>query len=110
MTPRITWSFRAGRRGYAVLGGKYGEPRLVRLGALRWPALALSMLALAMPFFLPYLALVNTAFSRIASQLIGPETITLHNVRFAFFELSSTMPALKNTFLLAGLTATLGAL
>src|SRR6476646_8147197 len=29
-----------GRRGYAVLGGKYGAPRLIRLGAWRWPAVA----------------------------------------------------------------------
>ena len=27
-----------GRRGYAVLGGKYGAPRLIRLGVWRWPA------------------------------------------------------------------------
>src|SRR6187455_2688031 len=29
-----------GRRGYAVVGGKSGPPRLVRLGPLRWPAVA----------------------------------------------------------------------
>ena len=99
-----------GRRGYAVLGGKYGEPRLVRLGWLRWPAAALALLVLAMPLFLPYAALFNSAFSRVASKLVTFDTITLHNVRFTFLELSSTMPALKNTFLLATASATLGAL
>ena len=99
-----------GRRGYAVLGGKYGEPRLIKLGALKWPAAALALLVLAMPLFLPYAALFNSAFSRVASRVISVETITLHNFRFTFFELSSTMPALKNTFLLATSTATLGAL
>ena len=99
-----------GRRGYAVLGGKYGAPRLIRLGALRIPAAALAMLVLALPLFLPYGALINTAFSPIASQFVTPATATLHNVRFAFFELSSTMPALKNTFLLALSSATLGGL
>ena len=98
-----------GRRGYAVLGGKYGEPRLVRLGAWRLPAAALALLVLAMPLFLPYAALFNSAFSRVASRLVTLDTITLHNVRFTFLELSSTMPALKNTFLLATLSATLGA-
>jgi iron(III) transport system permease protein len=99
-----------GRRGYAVLGGKYGAPRPIRLGAWRWPALALALVVLAMPLFLPYAALLNTAFSRISSQLLTPETFTLHNVVFTFGELSSTLPALKNTFLLATATATLGGL
>ena len=97
-----------GRRGYAVLGGKYGAPRLIRLGVLRGPALALALFVLAMPLFLPYAALINTAFSPVSSQLVTPATFTLHNVRFTFVELSSTMPALKNTFLLATATATLG--
>jgi iron(III) transport system permease protein len=99
-----------GRRGYSVLGGKYGAPRLVRLGALRWPALAFAMIVLMMPVGLPYLALLNTAFSRVASRLITFDTITLHNIHFTFFELSSTMPALKNTIILAVLSASLCAL
>ncbi|MDP1752662.1 MAG: iron ABC transporter permease [Reyranella sp.] len=99
-----------GRRGYAVLGGKYGEPRLIRLGALKWPAVGLALVVLAMPLFLPYAALFNSAFSRVASRIISVETATLHNFRFTFLELSSTMPALKNTFLLAVSSATVGAL
>ena len=99
-----------GRRGYAVLGGKYGEPRVIRLGLLKWPAVALAMIVLAMPLFLPYAALFNSAFSRVASRIVSFETATLHNFRFTFLELSSTMPALKNTFLLAASSATLGAL
>lgn len=99
-----------GRRGYAVLGGKYGEPRLIRLGWLKGPAVALAMIVLAMPLFLPYAALFNSAFSRVASRIVSFETATLHNFRFTFLELSSTMPALKNTFLLAASSATLGAL
>jgi len=97
-----------GRRGYAVLGGKYGAPRLIRLGAWRWPAVALAMVVLAMPLFLPYAALINTAFSRISSHIVTPETFTLRNVKFTFGELSSTWPALQNTFLLATATATVG--
>ena len=103
-------SLALGRRGYAVLGGKYGQPRLVRLGWLRWPAVALALLVLALPLFLPYAALFNSAFSRVASKLVTFDTITLHNVRFTFLELSSTMPALENTFLLATASATVGAL
>ena len=101
-------SMALGRRGYAVLGGKYGAPRLVRLGWLRWAAVSFAMLVLAMPLFLPYAALINTVFSPVSSQLVTFETASLHNIRFTFWELSSTLPALKNTFILAVASATLG--
>ena len=42
------------------------------------------------------------------SQLVTFETASLHNIRFTFWELSSTLPALKNTFILAVASATLG--
>ncbi len=99
-----------GRRGYAVLGGKYGAPRLIRLGAWRWTACAVALLVLSLPLFLPYAALVNTAFSRVSSQFIGFDNVTFRNVKFTFWELSSTLPALEHTFLLAVSAATLGAL
>src|SRR4029078_7273081 len=95
-----------GRRGYAVVGGKSGPPRLVRLGALRWPVLLVCLGVLCLPVFLPYGALLTAAFSRIPSQLLTFETATLHNVRFVFFELSATKLAMKNTFLLGALAAT----
>src|SRR5215218_3827044 len=52
-----------GRRGYSVLGGKSGEPRLIRLGRAKWLAFAACLLVLMMPVFLPYGALVNAAFA-----------------------------------------------
>jgi len=98
-----------GKRGYAVLGGKYGAPRVVRLGGLRLPAAALAIFILSLPLFLPYAALLNTAFSPVSSQFVTPETFTLRNVFFTFRELSSTLPAMENTFILATLSATIGA-
>jgi iron(III) transport system permease protein len=56
--------------------------------------------------FLPYGALLNAALSRIPSQLLTLDTITLHNIRFVFLELSATKLAMKNTFLLGALAAT----
>jgi iron(III) transport system permease protein len=103
-------AFVLGRRGYTVVGGKSGPPRLVRLGWLRWPALALSLAMLCLPVFLPYGALVNAAFSRIPSQPLTLDTATLHNISFVFFELSATKLAMKNTFLLGALAATCGTL
>jgi iron(III) transport system permease protein len=99
-----------GRRGYSVLGGRPGDARPVRLGAGKWPALALCFLVLLNPVFLPYGALVNAAFSPVATQLLSLHSFTLHNIVFVFFELSTTQLALKNTFLLGVLAATLGTL
>jgi iron(III) transport system permease protein len=101
-----TQSLVLGRRGYAVLGGKYGAPRLIRLGALRIPAAVFAMMILSLPLFLPYAALFNTAFSPVSSQFVTPSTFTLKNVFFTFGELSSTMPALVNTMELATMSAT----
>ena len=97
-----------GRRGYTVVGGKSGPPRPVRLGPLRWPALAVCLAVLCLPVFLPYSALINAAFARIPSQPLTFETFTLHNFNFVFFELSATKLAMKNTFLLGALAATCG--
>ena len=86
-----------GRRGYAVVGGRQGNARLVRLGGMTWAALAFVFFVLLFPVFLPYGALLNAAFSRVPSQLVTWSTITLHNFEFVFFELSATKLAFKNT-------------
>jgi iron(III) transport system permease protein len=99
-----------GRRGYSVVGGKQGNPRLVQLGRLKWVALAIVFMVLLCPVFLPYGALFNAAFSRVASQFIWFDNFTLHNINFVFFELSSTRLAVYNTFVLGVASATVGTL
>lgn len=99
-----------GRKGYTVVGGKSGAPRLVRLGWFVLPASAFVFVVLMLPIFLPYFALFNAAISPGATTLVTPATATLHNVYFTFFELSATQLALKNTFILGTLAATLGTL
>ncbi len=99
-----------GRRGYSVVGGKYGSPRLIELGALKWAALAACLLVLLNPVLLPYGALLNAAFAPVASTFLTPANFTLHNIQFVFFELSTTKVALKNTVILGTATATLGTL
>jgi iron(III) transport system permease protein len=100
--------FLLGRRGYSVLGGKYGAPRRVELKRWRWAALALCLIVLLNPVFLPYLALLNAAFSPNATTLVTPATMTLHNIVFVFTELSSAQLAVKNTVILGVATATIG--
>jgi iron(III) transport system permease protein len=100
--------FILGRRGYSVVGGKYGAPRRVELKGWRWVALAFCLMVLLNPVFLPYFALFNAAFSPNATTLVTPSTFTLHNIVFVFTELSSTQLALKNTVILGTATATIG--
>jgi len=97
-----------GRRGYSVVGGKQGNPRLVRLGRLNWLALAFVFIVLTCPVFLPYGALLNATFSRVANSFVWFDNFTLHNIHFVFFELSATPLAVKNTFLLGIASATIG--
>jgi iron(III) transport system permease protein len=103
-------SFLLGRRGYAVVGGRQGDPRLVRLGKWKWVALVIVFVVLCNPVFLPYGALLNAAFSPVASQFVTPATATLHNINFVFFELSATPLAFNNTAILCTATATIGTL
>jgi iron(III) transport system permease protein len=100
--------FILGRRGYSVVGGKYGAPRCVEMKRWRWPALLFCLAVLLNPVFLPYLALLNAAFSPNATTLVTPSTFTLHNIVFVFTELSSTQLAIKNTVILGTSTATIG--
>ncbi len=97
-----------GRRGYAVVGAKNSEPRIVKLGLYKWLALAMSMLVLMCPVFLPYFALLNATFSKLASHIVTISNFTLQNINFVFFELSATEVAVKNTFILGILAATIG--
>src|SRR6201995_1132753 len=100
--------FILGRRGYSVVGGKYGAPHRVEMKAWRWAAFAFCMLVLMSPVFLPYFALLNAALSPNATTLVTPSTLPLHNIVFVFTELSSTQLALKNTVILGASTATIG--
>lgn len=97
-----------GRRGYSVVGGKYGAPRLIPLGPWRWVALGICFLVLLNPVFLPYGALLNAAFAPVASQFVTFKTATLHNIEFVVFELSAVKLTLRNTVILGTATATIG--
>jgi iron(III) transport system permease protein len=109
-----------GRRGYSVVGGKQGNPRLVPLGGLKWLALAFVFVVLMCPVFLPYGALLNAAFSKVATTwaftpsfdlhfpFVHFKDVTAHNIYFVFFELSATKLAVYNTFVLGFSAATVG--
>jgi iron(III) transport system permease protein len=97
-----------GRRGFTVLGGKSSAPHLLPLGPWRWPLLAVVLVALALPLFLPYGALVKAAISQVPSGPFDPANLTLEHLAFVFVEFSQTRRAFTNTFVLALATASIG--
>jgi iron(III) transport system permease protein len=97
-----------GRRGYAAVGGKGGQRRVVRLGRWRYPALAACLAVLACAVFLPYGILLKAAFSRAWAQPLTWENFTLENWSFTFLH-SATQSAIVNTLELGVLTACVGA-
>ena len=97
-----------GRKGYTVLGGKSGEPRITLLRRFKPLAIAFAAVVLSLTVILPYLALLKTALTRNVSEPLTWATLTLHNFHFVFFEFSATQLAMWNTFLLGITTATLG--
>ncbi|MBI5277244.1 MAG: iron ABC transporter permease [Burkholderiales bacterium] len=97
-----------GRKGYTVLGGKSGEPRVTRLGPWKALAIAFAVLVLSLTVILPYLALLKTSLTKNVSDPLTWSTLTLHHFNFVFFEFSATRLALWNTFILGMMTATIG--
>jgi iron(III) transport system permease protein len=97
-----------GRRGYTTLGGKNSDPRIAKLGRWRWLAILFVVSVLLLTVLLPYAALLKTAVTRTVAEPLTWESFTLHHVNFVFFEFSATKLALRNTFLLGFLTATIG--
>jgi iron(III) transport system permease protein len=97
-----------GRRGYAAVGGKGAQRRIVRLGRWRYPALAACLAVLACAVFLPYGILLKAAFSRAWAQPLTWENFTLENWSFTFLH-SATQSAIVNTLELGVLTACVGA-
>jgi len=97
-----------GRRGYAAVGGKGAERRLIPLGLWRYPALVACLAVMACAIFLPYGMLAQAAFSRAWAQPFTWDNMTLDNWWFTFLSIS-TRSAILNTLELGILTACVGA-
>ena len=97
-----------GRRGYAAVGGKGGQRRIIQLGRWRQPALTGCLAVLACAVFLPYGILLKTAFARAWAQPLTAANFTLENWSFTFLH-GATQSAIVNTLELGVLTACVGA-
>ena len=97
-----------GRKGYVLVGGKGARRAMVTLGAWKWLALAFCGLVLLNAIVLPYGALLDAAFVKVAPALPTLTNLTMAHVHFVFFELDATPVALWNTMILALGAATIG--
>ncbi len=98
-----------GRRGYAAVGGKGAQRRIIPLGIWRYPALLACLAVMACAIFLPYGVLAKAAFSRAWAQPLTRDNLTFANFSFTFFEYSATRAAILNTLELGVMTACVGA-
>ncbi len=96
-----------GRRSFVVVGGKNSAARRIRLGVWRWPALALCLLVLACPVFLPYFALLKAALVKNLSDPLSWSTLSTEHIAFALWGYSATRGAMVNTLLLGVGSATI---
>lgn len=95
-----------GRKGYTVLGGKSGAPRVTELGKFKPLALLFVFGILCLTVIFPYAALIKTAFTETIDASITWDSFTLKHLNFVLFDFSATRLALFNTLLLGVLTAT----
>ena len=96
-----------GRRSFVVVGGKNSPARRVRLHGWRWPALAVCLLVLACPVFLPYFALLKAAIVKNLADPLAWSTLSMDHINFALFGFSETRGAFINTMLLGVGSATI---
>ena len=96
-----------GRRGYVTLTGKGGERRLVPLGRWKWAALGYTFLILTLAVVLPYLVLLQAAFSKAWAAGPSLANITLDNFTHLLFRHAHAPRAVVNTFVYSAWAATL---
>jgi iron(III) transport system permease protein len=97
-----------GRKGYVVVGGKGARRTIVALGNGKWLALGFCALVLVNAIVLPYGALLDAAFVKVAPAVPTLANLTWSHLHFVFFELDATPVALWNTMILALGAATIG--
>ncbi len=95
------------RGNYATITGKAFRPRVMNVGRLRWPLLALCGAYLGVAVVLPVLTLFYASVQRLATAFPKAGNFTLENYRTAL-SLDAVRSALWNSLLLGVGTASLG--
>jgi iron(III) transport system permease protein len=95
------------RKGFVALTGKGGERRPILLGHWRWVVFGYAMFVSALAVFLPYIFLVQSAFAKAWGRGFLLDNVTLANFRFILFEHATAAQSVINSFVYAGISATI---
>lgn len=95
-----------GSRQFTTVTGKGFRPSLIELGRWRYFTLGCCLLYLLIAVGLPYCALAVLSLSRTWTGVIDPAYLTLRQYRWILFEYPEGMRAIKNTFIVATVGAT----
>ncbi|MCA1725860.1 MAG: iron ABC transporter permease [Thermomicrobia bacterium] len=92
---------------YSITGAQGRAVDRLPLGAWRWPVTALATLFALGVLVAPLVAVALSALTRVAGYAPTPGNLTLHNFHIAFVETAATQRAIRNSLLLAALSATI---
>ncbi len=95
------------RRHYAIAGTQGRSVDRLPLGRWRWPVTALAALFVVGVLVAPLIAVALSALTRVAGFAPTPGNLTLHNFHIAFVETAATQRAIRNSLVLAALSATI---
>jgi iron(III) transport system permease protein len=95
------------RRQYSVTGAQGRAVDRLPLGRWRGSVTALAALFAAGVLVAPLIAVALSALTRVAGYAPTPGNLTLHNFHIAFVETAATQRAIRNSLLLAALSATI---
>ena len=105
----MVWAYRriVRARSFVTITGKAFRPRVMDVGPLRWPLLAMCLLYLGVAVVLPVVTLLYASFQRLATFFPRADNFTLVNYTTAL-SLDAVRSALWNSLLLGLGTASIG--
>ena len=99
-----------GRRSFVTVGGRGAQPARHALGALRWPLALVFLVVVALSSIAPLAVLVAAAFSKVWTDPLTFDNLTLANFFAALGNNQIAARGLVNSFRLATAAATLAVL
>jgi iron(III) transport system permease protein len=96
-----------GTRSYVTVTGRGFRPKLLDVGAWKWPLFIFGFGFVAVAVVLPMGAIVFTSLLKFVTSTLSGAVYTLENYRYVLFELSTTKVSIRNTIGLAFGGATL---